>query len=374
MKTKPLTKTLIAKLSILGLLASTFVPLVANAATGQLSPRSATLSTSVAGATAVTATFKFTPSAANSGATIKGIKFQMCNSPVETTTCTIPDGTSTMASATAGSESGTDMTNTYGSPSYNGATDVTFTNATGNVFNSGDGIETFAVQNITLPATANTEFYFRITTYNSSSTFNGATEVDYGGIAVSTAQQITITGTMPESLVFCVGTSGSNCGNITGSSVALGTFSPTSTNTGTSVMDVSTNAGSGYAITLSGTVPTSGSNTILAMGTQSANSSGCAVSCTSTTGTSQFGSNVRTNTSPSVGADVTPTGGGFNGAGSGGYNTPNSFRFFTGDTVAGSSQVSNAQLFTNSYLVNVAGSQAAGLYTATMTYICTATF
>jgi len=35
---------------------------------------------------------------------------------------------------------------------------------------------------------------------------------------------------------------------------------------------------------------------------------------------------------------------------------------------------SNANLFTNSYIVNVAGSQAAGLYTSTMTYICTATF
>jgi hypothetical protein len=180
---------------------------------------------------------------------------------------------------------------------------------------------------------------------------------------------------MPESLVFCVGTSGTNCTNITGTTVNLGTFSPSATNTGTSLMDASTNAASGYAITINGTTLTSGANTITAMGTQSANSAGCSPSCTSASGSSQFGTNVRANTTPAVGADVSPAQGGtFGGAGSGGYNTVNSFRFFTGDTVASSAGVSDSQLFTNSYMVNVPGSQAAGLYTATFTYICTATF
>jgi hypothetical protein len=36
--------------------------------------------------------------------------------------------------------------------------------------------------------------------------------------------------------------------------------------------------------------------------------------------------------------------------------------------------VTQANLFTNSYIVNVGGDQAAGVYTGTMTYICTATF
>jgi hypothetical protein len=157
--------------------------------------------------------------------------------------------------------------------------------------------------------------------------------------------------------------------------VDLGTFTPTGTNTGVSLMSASTNAGSGYAITVSGTTLTSGANTVAPMGTQTANSTGCAPSCTSTTGTSQFGTNVRANgPSPAVGSDVTPTGAGYSGAGSGGYNTPNSFRYFSGDVVATSSTVSNAQMYTNSYIVNVNGSQAAGLYTATLTYICTATF
>jgi hypothetical protein len=71
------------------------------------------------------------------------------------------------------------------------------------------------------------------------------------------------------------------------------------------------------------------------------------------------------------GADVTGTG---TATGSGGYNAGNSFRFFTGDAVAGAAGVTKANLFTNSYLVNVGGDQAAGVYSATMTYICTATF
>jgi|SRR6202050_1022064 len=360
-------KQLLAKTVVLGLLASTFVPLIANAAVGELTSRSATLSTSQAGATA-NVTFAFTSSAAAGSYTAKGIQFQMCTSPLAGS-CTQPTGADfSTASSTLGGQTGISGF----AESNKTTTEYDITNSSGSTLNQ--TAATVTINGLTLPSSANQEFYFRITTYLDTALSNPSGGEDFGGIAVSTAQQITVSGTMPESLLFCVGTSGSNCGNITGSSVSLGTFSPAGTNSGTSVMDVSTNAGSGYAITQNGTVPTSGSNTIAAMGTQTLNSSGCAVSCTSTTGVSQFGTNVRANTTPSVGADVTPTGGGYNGAGSGGYNTPNSFRFFTGDTVASSSQVSNAQLFTNSYVVNVAGSQAAGLYTATMTYICTATF
>jgi hypothetical protein len=72
-----------------------------------------------------------------------------------------------------------------------------------------------------------------------------------------------------------------------------------------------------------------------------------------------------------VGTDVSGSG---TATGFGGYDTVNSFRYFNGDTVASAGGVTNSNLFTNSYMVNVDGSQAAGLYTATMTYICTATF
>jgi hypothetical protein len=360
-------KRILSKLVVLGLIAATLVPLEANAAVGELTSRSATLSTSQAGATA-NVVLTFTSSAAAGSYLAKGIQFQLCDSPLAGT-CNQPTGANfSTASSTLGGQTGISGF----AESNKTATEYDITNSSGSTLNS--TAVTVTINGLTLPSTANQEFYFRVTTYTDTGLSAPSGGEDFGGIAVSTAQQITVSGTMPESLVFCVGTSGSNCTNMSGSAVNLGTFSPAGTNTGTSLMDVSTNAGSGYAITVNGTVPTSGSNTIAAMGTQSANSAGCAVSCTSTTGTGQFGTNVRANTTPSVGADVTPTGAGYNGAGAGGYNTANSFRFFTGDTVASSTQVSNSQLFTNSYLVNVAGSQAAGLYTSTMTYICTATF
>jgi hypothetical protein len=130
----------------------------------------------------------------------------------------------------------------------------------------------------------------------------------------------------------------------------------------TSVMAASTNATTGYAITVNGTTLTSGSNTITALAAQAASS----------TGTSQFGLNLRSNTSPAtVGAD--PSGGG-SGSYTANYGTTNQYRFVTGDSVASAAGATNANAFTVTYLANVPGSQAPGTYTAVMTYICTATY
>jgi hypothetical protein len=236
---------------------------------------------------------------------------------------------------------------------------------------------TIILNNVTNPNANNKQFYVRISTYSATNTSAPSYPgTDYGAVAEATTQPITVSGVMPESLVFCVGTTwNTSCNDISGSSVDLGTFSPVATNKGSSVMSASTNAASGYVITINGTAMTSGANTIPSMGTQALNSSGCVVSCTSATGTSQFGSNVRANNIISAGgafgSDVTGTG---TGVGVGGYNITNTFRFFTGDTVASVGAPSNSNLFTSSYIVNVGGSQAAGLYTSTMTYICTATF
>ena len=75
---------------------------------------------------------------------------------------------------------------------------------------------------------------------------------------------------------------------------------------------------------------------------------------------------------------VTPDGTNFRGQAAAGYNTVDNFKFVTGDIIAnsanGSAGPTNAQIFTASYIVNVAGNQASGTYTSTLTYICTATF
>jgi hypothetical protein len=366
MKTK--TSTSIGYFGLLRCVATALVlPFEARSA---LTSRSLTLGSSSVNAV-TTYGYSFRPGISGN---IGAIKFELCDSPIETDAC-VNTGNSagvsfTSSSASVQSQSGISGFGVgSGTPPAPTANTFWITNGTPqNVLNT--TTVTVVLQNVRNPSTANRSFYGRVTTYSDSA---GTTpnEVDFGSIAVSTATQLTVTGVMPESLVFCVGTSGSDCAGITGASVNLGTFSPTATNTGTSVMSASTNAGTGYAITLNGTTMSSGSNTIAAMGTQSANSTGCVVSCTSTAGSSQFGTNVVSNSSPAVGLNVSGLG---IGTAYGGYATSNSFRYFSGDIVASSSGVTRDNLFTNSYVVNVGGDQAAGVYTATLTYICTATF
>ena len=229
------------------------------------------------------------------------------------------------------------------------------------------------------PASNNCTFYVRISTYASTDTSGSA--IDTGTVAASTATQISLSGTMPESLVFCTGgtvgtTSGvPDCSTATSGSIAFNQlFSPTDTATATSQMAASTNAGSGYTVTVNGVTLTSGSNTV----------TGMAASAAGIRGTSQFGLNLKANTTatsnPAIGTEVAPAANGTNyrGQSEAGYNTVDNFKFASGNEVAGSDNGgpggTDAQIFTASYIVNVPGSQPAGTYTTTLTYICTPTF
>jgi hypothetical protein len=139
-------------------------------------------------------------------------------------------------------------------------------------------------------------------------------------------------------------------------------------------MAASTNAGAGYVITVNGPTLTSGSNTVSAMG----------ASTTGVRGTSQFGLNLKANTiatsNPTIGTEVAPAVNGTNykGEAQAGYSTVDSFKFANNDSVAASTNGgaggTDAQIFTVAYIVNVPGSQPAGTYTTTLTYICTPTF
>lgn len=141
-------------------------------------------------------------------------------------------------------------------------------------------------------------------------------------------------------------------------------------------MAASTNASGGYAITYSGpTLTSGGSNTITPMD----NGSGGAT--TSVVGKSQFGLNLAVNTTPTVGAVITPASNADNlrAQAATNYDTADNFMFSTsGATVAnsndGGASGSDIQMYTVSYMVNVNGVQTAGTYTTTLTYICTSTF
>lgn len=314
--------------------------------------------------------FTFTiPTSGNIGS----IRFEYCT--IASGTCVMPTGLVTTA-ATLGTQTG--VTGFTIVNTTNGAPYLTRTAASV----TGPQIVTYQLQGVTNPtnvAPATQTFYVRITTYTAAAL--GGTATDSGVVAATTATQIVLTGIMPESLIFCTGatiqTTGGipDCSKVTSGAVSFNQlFSPTDTATATSQMAASTNANSGYSITVNGPTLTSGSNTILAMQTQ-----GIGVR-----GTSQFGLNLKLNTvatsTVAVGAEVTeaPNGTSLRGQAFTGYSVVDQFKFASGDAVAksdnGGAGPTNSQIFTVSYIVNVPGSQAAGTYTTTLTYICTATF
>jgi hypothetical protein len=90
--------------------------------------------------------------------------------------------------------------------------------------------------------------------------------------------------------------------------------------------------------------------------------------------------NTTTTSTVAVGADISAPSNGtdLRGQALAGYDTPDVFKYVSGDTVANSAYTvagpTNSQVYTASYIVNVAGNQLAGTYTTTLTYVCTSTF
>lgn len=343
----------------------------------------------------------FTFTIPTTGTTIHSIQFEYCTTADGT--CTEPHGLVT-ANATLGTQTGMTFDSvvasptgtpagTEGSPYLTSAAGINVSTANQNV--------SFQLDNITNPDGTNCPgtqgactFYVRISTY--AATAPSGSPIDAGNVAASTTQQITLTGTMPESLVFCTGgTISVNAGGVpdctTATSGALtfnADFSPTATAYTTSQFAASTNAGSGYNITVDGTTLTSGSNTITAIGSTASNS---------ILGSGQFGMNLVLNDgtayagAPNIptSANVAPAANGtsYMGKPSAGFNTNGSFTFNAdsagvinlnniakSDNGTGTAAPTNAQIYTASYIANVPGNQPAGTYTTTLTYICTATY
>lgn len=301
---------------------------------------------------------------------VGSIRFQYCT--LAAGACTTPTGLVTTA-ATLGTETGatgfTMVNTTNGSPYL--------TRAAASV--TGPQVVTYRLDGVTNPTTTNQTFFVRLATFASTDTTGAST--DLGTVTASTATQIILDGTMPESLVFCTGatvgtTAGvPDCATATGGIISFNQlFSPTDTATATSQMAASTNAGFGYIITVNGPTLTSGANTI----------TGMPATALGVRGTSQFGLNLKANTvttsTPAIGTEVAPAANGTNyrGQAVANYATIDQFRFVTGDTVANSANGgaggTDAQIFTVSYIANVPGSQPAGTYTTTLTYICTPTY
>jgi len=218
---------------------------------------------------------------------------------------------------------------------------------------------TFELEGITNPSAVGS-YYVRIETH--ASTDGSGPQIDDGTVVFATNIGIDITTEVPPYLLFCTGITidGYNCGTAEGSFISFGELSSRASRSATSQMLASTNAPYGYSITLAGETMTAGNNVIPAM-----------TGNPSSVGVSQFGINSRQNTIPSVGSD--PEGPGLTNASSG-YNSPNNYKFQSGDIIASSNNTDDYRKLTVSYLVNVNASQPPGRYVATISYICLANF
>jgi hypothetical protein len=365
-----LGKKFAAKAGIVAMALTMFASGPAFAAAGVLGSRSATLNNSKGGATNVTATFLVTP---GSAATVKGVKFSLCTSPLLSVSCTSPAG-ATLAAATAGSQlkNGGAIGFPYAAPTYTSTTDVCFTNATGNAFNGSTDTFTFPLQVITLPTAINSQFYFREQTWSSADCTT--TAVDFGGFAESTSQQLAVTASVQEDLTFCVGvTITTACTTVGSGAVPLtpNVMSSGAISTATAKMSASTNATSGFIIQYLGSTFTDTTADSIAL----AATGGSAVVAP---GNEQFGFNLVANSAGNFGAvGANFTGGSGNITIAAGYNTNNTIAYSTSQATSQVASASGPTVMTNftmSYAANVSALTKPGSYTATQTFIATGTF
>jgi len=389
------------------------VPLLSNniaSAYGQITTRSIKMSSSANGATDVTYQASFiTATTSNIG----GLVIDFCaNSPIIEASCTAPTGfdANTAGLALANQVGITDFAvNNIGTAddantivltrtaaSVSSATTVTF-----------DLGSTGGSDGITNPTTTNTTFYARIITFNSNAGAQGYTsgdmdagdpnsDVDAGGVALSTAEQLIVTAKVPERLVFCIyvdtGQAPANdCTGKTGSAVNLGDDNGALHVEGEFVnkdafYGVSTNAGGGTVIRVKGDTLTSGSDTIDAITTEAG----------STIGTEQFGlcnyedqgsgltldtkydgtdgitgncSTVADNSGTATTGNATPDGTWFTFD----TNTTDGTASTYGDELA-SKAAGDFSTGNIAFVGNIAPATEAGIYLSTLTFIATGTY
>jgi hypothetical protein len=315
-----------------------------------LTQRSITVGTSVAGAV-TTHTLKFN---ITTPAVLGSIKFEYCsNSPLLDDVCTVPAGLVVNAST---------LTTQVGEIGFS----VSPSSTANKLILSRVPVASLAgpvqyvMSNITNPTIANTSTYVRISTYASNNATGGL--IDKGGMVFSTAGNFGTNAYVPPLLLFCTGvTVAANCTSVSGDSIGFGTLLPIQTAHATSQFAAATNDPTGYVIFSLGTTMTSGNHVI----SSSLNPN------PSVAGISQFGINLRSNSNPSTGQDVS-------GVGTGGakpnYNTPNLYMFEPGAPIAQSIQSTDFNVYTTTYIANVSLDQAPGVYVTTITYMAVAQF
>jgi len=407
-------------------IASLLSPAVAHAfpTGGQVQSRALYMSNSTPSATGQSYLVTFKP--ANTTA-IKGIIVDFCStSPIIGDTCTAPTGFSISASPTVSTAAQTAGTNSpvsttaipggaWTAASINSNRALKLTNATNSTAMVTTNLYGLVISTVTNPSTLGT-FYARIITYTSDTgdiagyatpgdgTAPGSTDaLDYGGYALSTALNVSVTAKVQESLSFCTsavdlsGSSSNTCASATNPALTLGHGTPapgildnTAVDGASAYTQASTNASAGLAIRMHATnacanagLSTDGGTTCNITGKDNT------VAASVTAGTTFFGLFVAPSTltasTPTSTGTITPDGnynpGGTTAiaaAASNSYgmdNTANSGVTSTyGDLIASSttpvSQVNNQLMFAATAGLTV----PAGIYTGSESLVATGTF
>ncbi len=378
------------------------------AAYGLVTSRIIKMSSSAASASGVSYEVSFVT--ATTGA-IQGIVVDFCSgSPIIGDTCALPAGFS-VGTPTVTPNPPTGLSGSWTAGTANSGRTLTLTNASGGSVSSGTTV-TFTLTTATNPSTSNQTFYARVLTYATTggvTTYTGTANgtdttgaVDAGGIALSTADQITIQAKVQERLTFCVYTSAINttdCSGVTTTNpVTLGDSNGVLSSSAPSVSkdakyNISTNASTGAVIRAKSTnaTLTSGALTITAA------NAGSATGAVYDDDSEQFGLCTYRHTGggatgltaannydgDNANADETECAGTTDGQSSG-FDNSAAFTFDNttsndnvtstyGDTIA-SKTAGNQSTGVLVFLGSISNTTEPGIYTTTMTFIATGTY
>jgi hypothetical protein len=148
--------------------------------------------------------------------------------------------------------------------------------------------------------------------------------------------------------------------------VNLGSLSTSLTRSGTATFRVLNYTSYGYLVQIIGDPPDNGGHTLSDLSSATA----------STTGTEQFGINLKNNATPDVGADPVqvPDSSFSFGAAASGYNTADLFKYVSGDTIATADQSSGRTDYTISYIANISTNTPGGSYSGGQTLVVVGTY
>jgi len=337
---------------LLAMLVAVFIIAAPAAASTRFQDRSLYMNSTEPGqTTSYTLSFRYmTPQ------TIGSVDLLFCYNPIPYEACVVPTGLD-VSQAVLSSQSG----ETGYTISTQTANHIVLTRTPSTIITGGSAAS-YTLSGIVNPTDTTQAFSVRLRSH--ASTDATGPQVDFGSVRGEATTGIMLESQVPPMLIFCLAEQvEDNCANTNDNYYSdMGELSSKSTLTAQSQMAIGTNASSGFAITASGDSLAAGTNVIDTPSTPTE----------SRVGSNQFGINLVANNAPTVGSD--PEGIWTNAVPSPGYDTPNRYKYVSGDVVAFSPNVSLMRKFTVSYIVNSSESLRAGVYTTTITYVASGRF